>query len=101
MTEVDAKPLETLNSVDLAATEHEPSENTTVFHDPKAFTVKHPLINKWTLWYTKPPTPGQRGADAWADNLKEVITFDSVEEFWGWVVSSSVFPDGSPQAIRG
>lgn len=55
----------------------------TVFHDPQDFTVKHPLINKWTLWYTKPPTPGQRGAEAWADNLKEVISFDSVEEFWG------------------
>jgi translation initiation factor 4E len=56
----------------------------TVFHDPRDFTVKHPLISKWTLWYTKPPTPGQRGADAWADNLKEVISFDSVEEFWGY-----------------
>lgn len=83
MTEVAPQPLQKLESVDLTATEHEQSENTTVFHDPQAFTVKHPLINKWTLWYTKPPTPGQRGADAWADNLKEVITFDSVEEFWG------------------
>lgn len=83
MTEVAPQPLQKLESVDLAATETEQNENTTVFHDPQAFTVKHPLINKWTLWYTKPPTPGQRGADAWADNLKEVITFDSVEEFWG------------------
>lgn len=83
MTEVAPKPLEKLADVDISATETAQGENTTVFHDPQAFTVKHPLINKWTLWYTKPPTPGQRGADAWADNLKEVITFDSVEEFWG------------------
>lgn len=57
----------------------------TVFHDPKNFTVKHPLMHKWTLWFTKPLTPGQRAntTDAWADSLKEVITFDSVEEFWG------------------
>ena len=76
------KPLAKLESVDLAAQTNE-SEQKTVFHDPQNFTVKHPLISKWTLWYTKPSTPGQRGADAWADNLKEVITFDSVEEFWG------------------
>ncbi|KAG4303866.1 hypothetical protein PORY_002720 [Pneumocystis oryctolagi] len=57
----------------------------TVFHDSKNFTVKHPLMHKWTLWFTKPLTPGQRAntTDAWADSLKEVITFDSVEEFWG------------------
>ena len=28
----------------------------TVFHDKDNFTVKHPLQNKWTLWFTKPPT---------------------------------------------
>jgi translation initiation factor 4E len=32
------------------------SEPITVFHDPENFTVKHPLMNKWTLWFTKPPT---------------------------------------------
>ena len=26
----------------------------TVFHDAVRFNVKHPLINKWTLWYTRP-----------------------------------------------
>lgn len=26
----------------------------TVFHDKDNFTVKHPLQNKWTLWFTKP-----------------------------------------------
>lgn len=28
----------------------------TVFHDKDNFNVKHPLQNKWTLWFTKPPT---------------------------------------------
>ena len=28
----------------------------TVFHDKDNFTVKHPLQNKWTLWFTKPPS---------------------------------------------
>ncbi|KAF2436982.1 eukaryotic translation initiation factor 4E [Tothia fuscella] len=52
----------------------------TVFHDADNFNVKHPLMNKWTLWFTKPPT-GK--GDNWNELLKEVISFDSVEEFWG------------------
>lgn len=28
----------------------------TVFDDPSAFTVKHPLMNSWTMWFTKPPS---------------------------------------------
>ncbi|KAI0474074.1 translation initiation factor eIF 4e-like domain-containing protein [Xylariaceae sp. FL0804] len=52
----------------------------TVFHDKDNFNVKHPLENKWTLWFTK-PSSGK--GDNWNDLLKEVITFNSVEEFWG------------------
>jgi hypothetical protein len=58
------------------------NEPLTVFHDPKNFNIKHPLMNTWTLWFTK--TPSSNGPkESWADLLKEVITFDSVEEFWG------------------
>ncbi|KAI9739664.1 MAG: eukaryotic translation initiation factor 4E [Cirrosporium novae-zelandiae] len=56
------------------------SDNITVFHDPNNFNVKHPLMNEWTLWFTKPPS-GK--GDNWNELLKEVVTFDSVEEFWG------------------
>ena len=28
----------------------------TVFDDAENFNVKHPLMNKWTLWFTKPST---------------------------------------------
>ncbi|GAO51316.1 hypothetical protein G7K_5420-t1 [Saitoella complicata NRRL Y-17804] len=66
---------------DMSIEESTPSGPLTVFHSPEAFNVKHPLMNHWSLWFTKPPTPGQK--DAWAHNLKEVISFDSVEEFWG------------------
>ena len=31
-------------------------EAITVFHDKDNFNVKHPLMNKWTLWFTKPPS---------------------------------------------
>ncbi|KAI0389621.1 translation initiation factor eIF 4e-like domain-containing protein [Xylariaceae sp. FL0594] len=52
----------------------------TVFHDKDNFNVKHPLQNRWTLWFTK-PSSGK--GDNWNDLLKEVITFNTVEEFWG------------------
>jgi len=55
-------------------------EQITVFHDKDNFNVKHPLMHEWTLWFTKPPS-GK--GDNWNDLLKEVITFNSVEEFWG------------------
>jgi len=51
----------------------------TVFDDPSNFNVKHQLQNTWTLWFTKPPS----GKQDWNELLKEVISFDSVEEFWG------------------
>lgn len=28
----------------------------TVFDDAENFNVKHPLMNTWTLWFTKPPS---------------------------------------------
>lgn len=31
-------------------------ETVTVFHDQENFNVKHPLMNEWTLWFTKPPS---------------------------------------------
>ncbi len=30
------------------------AEDITVFHDKENFTVKHPLMHTWTLWFTKP-----------------------------------------------
>lgn len=33
-----------------------PDEPVTVFHDKDNFNVKHPLMNEWTLWFTKPPS---------------------------------------------
>ena len=51
----------------------------TVFDDPANFNVKHQLQHTWTLWFTKPPS----GKQDWHELLKEVISFDSVEEFWG------------------
>ena len=64
----------------------------TVFDDLANFNVKHQLQHTWTLWFTKPPS----GKQDWADLLKEVISFESVEEFWGIYVSLTLhshFPE--------
>lgn len=37
-------------------TEQSNGDAVTVFHDPEHFNVKHPLMHKWTLWFTKPPS---------------------------------------------
>lgn len=39
-----------------SSTNNDESEIRTVFHDPDNFNVKHPLMNTWTLWFTKPPS---------------------------------------------
>lgn len=72
MTEVAAAtnsnqqvPLDTIpiSPTDNSGEGHESSSNAanegeirTVFHDPENFNVKHPLMNTWTLWFTKPPS---------------------------------------------
>lgn len=38
---------------------------------------KHPLENKWALWYFK----NDRTKD-WSENLKLVSTFEFIEDFW-------------------
>ncbi|KAI9553405.1 hypothetical protein GHT06_021308 [Daphnia sinensis] len=39
--------------------------------------IKHPLQNQWTLWFFKPDR-----AKGWEENLREVICFDTIEDFW-------------------
>jgi len=39
--------------------------------------IKHPLQNQWTLWFFKPDR-----AKGWEENQREVICFQTVEDFW-------------------
>lgn len=56
------------------------SRSKTVLADPNNFTIKHPLQHGWTLWYDN---PGKRTSQqSWGDHLKEVVTFNTVEDFW-------------------
>lgn len=72
------------------------NQDITVFSDPINYNVKHPLHNAWTLWYDN---PGKRNNQStWQANLKELITFDCVEDFWGVynnVVKASDLPIGA------
>ncbi|KAJ3107966.1 hypothetical protein HDU97_002546 [Phlyctochytrium planicorne] len=51
------------------------------FEDPVNFNVKHQLQNKWTLWYDSQPKKATQAS--WHDHLKNLITINTVEDFWG------------------
>ncbi|KAF5374895.1 hypothetical protein D9758_000220 [Tetrapyrgos nigripes] len=89
----------------------------TVFSDPTNFNVKHPLYSSWTLWFDSPltknrnlpqtpisavpqtpmpQTPGVAAAQGWMEDIKRVISFDSVEEFWG-LYNNIIPPSQLPQ----
>lgn len=76
---LDSIPISPEGGENGASSSTENGDIVTVFHDPNNFNVKHPLAHSWTLWFTKPPS----GKQDWNELLKEVITFNSVEEFWG------------------
>lgn len=44
---------------------------------PPEFLIKHPLQNTWSLWFYD----NDRNK-TWEENLIELTTFDTVEDFW-------------------
>ncbi|KAJ3071160.1 hypothetical protein HDU98_005736 [Podochytrium sp. JEL0797] len=44
-------------------------------------TVKHKLNRQWTLWFDSQQKRATQSN--WHDSLKNLITFDTVEDFWG------------------
>ncbi|KAJ9534998.1 hypothetical protein QJQ45_029642 [Haematococcus lacustris] len=44
------------------------------------FTKKHPLEQSWTLWFDNPTA--KQTINKFGQTLKEVYTFDTVEDFW-------------------
>lgn len=59
----------------------DPNQDLTVFDSVTAFTVRHPLYARWQLWFDS--ASKQDKAKSWDEALVKVISFDSVEEFWG------------------
>ena len=43
----------------------------------KDLHVKHPLQNTWSLWFFK-----NDKSKSWANNLRKITNFDTVEDFW-------------------
>ncbi|KAJ1552605.1 hypothetical protein HK405_010685 [Cladochytrium tenue] len=78
----DAAAAGTSSSSDAAATNTDgASALVTVIEDPINFTVKHALQRRWTLWFD---SQAKKATQAnWHDNLKKLVTFDTVEDFWG------------------
>ena len=61
-------------------TDEKPSQETAVVENasiPPELQSKHPLHNKWTLWFFQFDKN-----QAWEDNLQEVSSFEFVEDFW-------------------
>ncbi|EGG16776.1 eukaryotic translation initiation factor 4E [Cavenderia fasciculata] len=62
---------------------NEKPEETTTTETPNKIDqnlIKHPLQNRWSLWYD---FHNQKiSQDNWAEGLKRIISFDTVEDFW-------------------
>ncbi|KAJ3181903.1 hypothetical protein HDU85_003419 [Gaertneriomyces sp. JEL0708] len=73
-----------------------PEDDKTVFEDPVNFNMKHPLESRWTLWFDNPQKRANQSN--WGDRLKSLVTFDTVEDFWGVynnVLKASQLPHGA------
>jgi len=67
---VEGEPVR--QSDELSKAENEQNTETA----PAELEVKHPLENKWTLWFY------ENRSKNWEDNVREVASFDTVEDFW-------------------
>jgi translation initiation factor 4E len=81
--------MDTINSPDANGTQstgtktNENEQPITIFHDRMNYNVKHPLHNEWTLWFDN---PGKKAnVQSWSQNLKEIVVFKTIEDFWAYV----------------
>lgn len=58
-------------------------ENETIPATIEAEKQPHKLERKWSFWFDNQSKPA-KGA-AWGASLKKAFTFDTVEDFWGFV----------------
>lgn len=64
--------------------------------DPERL-IKHPLQNRWALWFFK----NDKSKD-WKANLKIITAFDTVEDFWGLynhIQPASKLPSGCDYSL--
>ncbi|KAJ2161279.1 eukaryotic translation initiation factor 4E [Coemansia sp. RSA 552] len=73
-----------------------PQDIKTVLTDPQEPNAVHKLNSQWTLWFDNPNR--RTSASTWTQNLKEIVTMGTVEDFWGVynnIASASDLPNGS------
>lgn len=64
---------------------------------PAEFLTKHPLQNTWSLWFYD-----NNKNKTWEENLIELTTFDTVEDFWSLfhhIKQPSELPHGHDYAV--
>jgi len=77
---MDVVPTQTNNQNKNDKTAKPSAAEPKVVVDPMIFQAKHPLQNRWTWWYDN---PGKKTSQSsWGEFLKQIITFDTVEDFW-------------------
>lgn len=52
-------------------------EDTQIVVPPDSSYIKHPLQNRWAMWFFK-----NDKSKEWTANLKLITSFDTVEDFW-------------------
>jgi len=93
-----------IDAEDDAITDEEYFEGVTVdknVEDPGSVSyivdVKHPLEHEWTFWYFYPDK-----SRAWEENLKQVKTVSTIEDFWAvqnWIEPASRLNDGADYSL--
>mmetsp|Transcript_35458 Transcript_35458/g.89109 ORF Transcript_35458/g.89109 Transcript_35458/m.89109 type:complete len:268 (+) Transcript_35458:629-1432(+) len=95
-TAATAADAETTTSEDSTPPAAAATSDATFTPDPSDLSIKHPLQNRWVLWYDN---PGRKTSQAsWGDHLKRIMDFDTVEDFWRLqnnVVAASQLAPGS------
>lgn len=79
---MESTEFEEVVSTTIIVEQEEQVELRSLLNESMAMDLTHPLQNEWTLWYD---VAAKRNTGAsWSDNLKEIITISTVEEFWGY-----------------
>lgn len=63
------------------------------------FGKKHPLENRWTLWFDNPSKNSKQSSATWGQSLRAVYTFDTVEDFWWCAPAPAPPPPHAPSRL--
>ncbi|XP_016313251.1 eukaryotic translation initiation factor 4E-like isoform X2 [Sinocyclocheilus anshuiensis] len=76
MATAEPVPVQELNSISCKSEEEDSEETNQEIVSPESY-IKHPLQNRWSLWFFK-----NDKSKTWQANLRLISKFDTVEDFW-------------------